>query len=660
MNELTATRIEYLTDKWPLKSRKKGGAIHFGYFIRTVKDSDQGPDGTKEGGDPLSIVPDYRLLDLLEQALDMIDQGISMRKASAWLTEISGKNISYQTLDNIWVANRASETNPRSIKLRGLKELNTPKTRKERTYKTKAQRIGQLKRKKHYLDLKLQKVEEDKIEAKKPVYVEYDYEEVPEDIPVFFRPNPGPQEAFLAASEREVLYGGAAGGGKSYAMVVDPLRYANNPYFNGLLLRRTTDELRKLIRDSQFLYPQIPFYDRDGKVGKAKWSEKSSTWTFPAGGQLWLTYLDRDQDVHRYQGQEYCWIGIDELTQYPTPYVWEYLRSRLRTSKDSGLPLCMRATTNPGGVGHGWVKKMFIDPAVPNTPFWGTNIETGEVLKYPPEHEKFPNKPLLQRKFIPAKVKDNPYLWEDGQYEANLLALPEDQRRQLLEGDWDVADGAAFGEFRSKYHVVEPRHLPHDWRRFRSCDFGYATHSAVHWFTIEPQTNILIVYRELYVSKMTAKDLAVKILDLEKNDNISYGVLDSSCWQVRGHAGPTIAEEMTQMGCRWRPSDRAPTSRTNGKNRLHELLKVDPVLKRPGIEFFNTCRQIISDLPVIPVHPDGKEDIDDRYASDHAYDSLRYGIMSRPRAEDPWVDWMSGPSAKTEGIQRVADNRFGY
>ena len=230
------------------------------------------------------------------------------------------------------------------------------------------------------------------------------------------------------------------------------------------------------------------------------------------------------------------------------------------------------------------------------------------------------------------------------------------QRRQLLEGDWSVAEGAAFSEFRNHIHVVEPFEIPHDWTRFRSCDFGYSSFSAVHWFAIDPAYENLIVYRELYVSKHTGRDLARKIMEIESEagDRVSYGVLDSSCWHNRGQFGPSIAEEMMAEGCRWRPSDRTAGARIAGKNRLHELLKVDPDTDIPGICFFENCRQIISDLPVIPSDPNGSDDINKKYASDHAYDSIRYGIMTRPRTvsifhtDEPEYKW------------RPADTTFGY
>ena len=170
---------------------------------------------------------------------------------------------------------------------------------------------------------------------------------------VVFKPNDGPQTDFLASNEKEVLYGGAAGGGKSYALLADVLRFCNHPHHSGLILRRTNDELRELVLKSQELYPQV--------FPGAKWSERKALWTFPSGARIWMTYLEQDKDVIRYQGQSFTWIGVDELTQYASPYAWNYLRSRLRTV-DADLPTYMRGTTNPGGPGHLWVKKMFIDP----------------------------------------------------------------------------------------------------------------------------------------------------------------------------------------------------------------------------------------------------------------------------------------------------------
>lgn len=601
--------------------------------------------------DPCRLLPDPEMIPHIIEALDHIDNGGSLRETAAWLTEKTGKKISHQGINKIWKEKRATDPN-------NEREKRQKRERRQRAPKTgPAKAKARIQRKaadaKRVLTMQKKKLEnwEDrtpKLESTvRSISADLDFEAVPQEKEVIFTPNPGPQTEFLAAGEREVLYGGAAGGGKTYSLIADPMRYFGNANFNGLILRRTNDELREIIWKTQELYPRA--------FNGAKWQEKKSQWVFPSGARLWLTYLERDEDVLRYQGQAFSYIAFDELTQHPTPFAWNYMRSRLRTT-DPDLPIFMRATTNPGGPGHGWVKSMFVDPAPPNKPFGATDIDTGEELRYPENHPEKPGEPLFNRRFIPASLYDNPYLSNDGAYEANLLSLPEMQRRQLLEGDWAVATGAAFPEFRMNIHVVDPFDIPSTWRRFRSCDFGYSTFSAVHWFAIDPSYETLVVYRELYVSKHTGRDLAKAVMDAEQGDSISYGVLDSSCWHNRGQVGPSIAEEMISMGCRWRPSDRSAGARVAGKNRLHELLKVDEVTEMPGIVFFNTCRQIIADLPVIPSDPKGSDDINPRYASDHAYDSIRYGIMSRPRSLSPFDDGRGIP----QRTWQPSDSVFGY
>jgi hypothetical protein len=475
--------------------------------------------------------------------------------------------------------------------------------------------------------------------------IELDIQPIEETRNVIFRPNKGPQTDFLAAGEREVLYGGSAGGGKSYAMLADPLRYMGHPSFSGLLLRHTTEELRELIFKSQELYP---------KIWKGiKWSERKMQWVAPSGARLWLSYLDRDDDVLRYQGLAFSWIGFDELTQWATPFAWNYMRSRLR-STSADLPVYMRATTNPGGRGHGWVKKMFIDPAVPNKAFEATDIETGQVLRYPEGHSKG-GKALFKRKFIPARLMDNPYLAEQGDYEAMLLSLPEQQRRQLLEGDWDIKEGAAFTEFNRDIHVVEPYDIPNNWVKFRACDYGYGSKSAVVWIAVSPSEQ-LVVYRELYVSKVLATDLADMVLEAEAEDGtIRYGVLDSSLWHKRGDTGPSLAEQMIVRGCRWRPSDRSRGSRVAGKNEIHRRLQVDEFTEEPRLVFFNSCTNTISQLPSIPLDKKNPEDVDTT-SEDHLYDALRYGIMSRPRFSIFDYD----PHASRPNGMAIADTTFGY
>jgi hypothetical protein len=640
-------------DTWENKRRAHYKApIPFGY--------------TPSDDDPCVLVPDWDQIQHMEKALDYIDGEMSYRQAAAWLSTVMTRAPSHQAVKNWWEEKRGSDpNNARAIRLQTAerkqekkREKLSPREKAERAQKIK---VAAAKRALTFREKKLagyQEVREP--EPKIPtsplrLMIEEPADESLEDKEIIFKPNPGPQTTFLAASEQEVLYGGAAGGGKSYALLADPARYFGHKNFNGLILRRTNDELRELKWKSRELYPRL--------YPGATWREKDSMWLFPSGAQLWMTYLERDEDVMRYQGQAFSYIAVDELTQYPTPFAWNYLRSRLRSADNiefDGLPTFMRATTNPGGPGHGWVKRMFIDPAPAGQPFDATDIETGKVMIVPVGDPLFDEdrwgKPLFKRRFIPALLKDNPYLMKGGNYAANLLSLSENQRRQLLEGDWTVADGAAFPEFRANTHTCPPFEIPKEWRRFRSCDFGYNSFSAVHWYAIDPVYETLVVYRELYVTRHTGKELSEKILELEQGERIDYGVLDSSVWHVRGHNGPTIEEEMRMAGTRWRQSDRTAGARVAGKNRLHELLKVDETTGRPGIVFFNTCRQIITDLPIIPSDPDGTDDIDDRYTSDHAYDSVRYGIMSRPKSYSPFGFGMDTYA----GGYRPADSKLGY
>ena len=201
----------------------------------------------------------------------------------------------------------------------GLPKDLPKRSKKSRTSKRKKSELTQIK-----------KVDAVPAQSVAPAY------DVQEAQDVVFKPNKGPQTDFLSSSEREVLYGGAAGGGKSYAMLADPLHGLNNANFSGLLVRHTTEELRELIQKSQELYPRA--------IPGIKWSERKSQWISPRGGRLWMSYLDKDMDVTRYQGQAFNWIGFDELTQWSSPYAWDYMRSRLRSAYATELGLYMRAS----------------------------------------------------------------------------------------------------------------------------------------------------------------------------------------------------------------------------------------------------------------------------------------------------------------------------
>ena len=314
---------------------------------------------------------------------------------------------------------------------------------------------------------------------------------------VVFEPNKGPQTEFLASSEREVFYGGARGGGKSYAMLVDPLRYCDKDHHRALLLRRSMPELRDMINHSQRLYGRA--------FPGAKWREQEKEWRFPSGARIEFGYAENLTDVLRYQGQSYTWIGIDELPQYPTPEIYNFLRSSLR-SVDPEIPIFMRATGNPGNIGSLWVKEMFVDPAEPNTAF-KINIDTVAGQK------------TITRRFIPAKLQDNPYLMQTDDYLIMLSSLPEVQRKQFLEGDWSAFENSAFPEFSLTTHVVQPFDIPRNWLRFRTCDWGYSTAACVLWIAVDFDNNFWI-YREYYTKRVTADIFAKQVLEREQDEYI--------------------------------------------------------------------------------------------------------------------------------------------
>jgi hypothetical protein len=441
---------------------------------------------------------------------------------------------------------------------------------------------------------------------------------------VIFAPNEGPQTEFLAAAETDVLYGGAAGGGKSYAMLVDPLRYAHRAAHRALIIRRSMPELRELIDKSRELYPKA--------FPGCKYREVEKLWNFPSGAKVEFGFLERDADVYRYQGQAYSWIGFDEITHLPTEFAWNYLASRLRTT-DSEIVPYMRCTANPGGVGAHWVKKRYIEPSEPDKSFLGQDG--------------------LTRKFIPARLEDNPFLATDGRYEQMLKALPPTQRKQLLEGNWDVNEGAAFTEFNIEEHVIPPFQIPMHWERVKGIDYGYASESACIWAAIDPSDGTLIIYRELYRKGLTGHELGAIITEMELADPFSVqGVLDTAAWSRTGTTGPTVGESLVRQGHKLRRADK---NRIQGKIQIHEYLRLQPS-GRPRLQIFSSCPSLIRELQGIPLDKSNPEDVD-THAPDHAYDALRYLIMSRPRVNDPLAQLRH---LRLEQAYTPADADFGY
>lgn len=563
------------------------------------------------------IKPIPEQLEVLHKYLQGVtEQKYSLREAAKLISQETGRNISHVAVKNY---------------------IDSDPSLEEQHKKKIAQRKAKIAKAKKALYVKERKVKAQEQVIKKAteqstshIVTDEELNEVPIDVQeqlkdakVVFSANEGPQTDFLAADEKDVLYGGAAGGGKSYAMLVDPLRYAHKKAHRALILRRSMPELREMIDKSRELYPQA--------FPGARFREVEKLWNFPSGAKIEFGFLERDADVYRYQGQAYSWIGFDEITHLPTEFSWNYLASRLRTT-DPEIKTYLRCTANPGGSGAHWVKKRYIEPSESNRSFLG---EDG-----------------LTRKFIPAKLQDNPYLAKDGVYEQMLKSLPPIQRRQLLEGNWEVAEGAAFVEFDPTKHIVTPFQIPVHWERVKGVDYGYAAESCCLWGAIDINDGTLIIYRELYQKGLTGEELGSIIGNMELEDPFSVpGVLDTAAWARTGTTGPTVGEALIKAGHKLRRADK---NRIQGKIQIHEFLKVKEN-GRPRLQIFNSCPNLIRELQSIPLSKTNPEDVDTN-ASDHAYDALRYLIMSRPRVDSP-LERIRGLKKQ---MHQPADSTFGY
>ena len=581
---------------------KKSHTVPFGYELSDI-----------EG----YLKPIPKELEALQKYLQGVtDQKYSLREAAKLITQESGRSVSHVTLKNYL------DSDP-SLAEQHKKKIAAKKRRLARQKKALYKKEQAVKAQEQVMKKATEQTTSHVVTETELAEVPVDVQEQLKDAKVVFSANEGPQTDFLAADEKDVLYGGAAGGGKSYAMIVDPLRYAHKKAHRALILRRSMPELREMIDKSRELYPQA--------FPGAKFREVEKLWNFPSGAKIEFGFLERDADVYRYQGQAYSWIGFDEITHLPTEFSWNYLASRLRTT-DPEIKTYLRCTANPGGAGANWVKKRYIEPNDSNKSFLGGDG--------------------LTRKFIPAKLQDNPYLAKDGVYEQMLKSLPPIQRRQLLEGNWEVAEGAAFVEFDNTKHIVTPFQLPVHWERTKAVDYGYAAESCCLWGAIDINDGTLIIYRELYRKGLTGEELGTIIGNMELEDPFSVsGVLDTAAWARTGTTGPTVGEALIKAGHKLRRADK---NRIQGKIQLHEFLKVREN-GRPKLQIFNTCPNLIRELQSIPLSKTNPEDVD-THASDHAYDALRYMIMSRPRVDSP-LERIRG--LKKE-MHQPSDSTFGY
>lgn len=427
---------------------------------------------------------------------------------------------------------------------------------------------------------------------------------------IAFLPTPR-QYMFLSAPERVVLYGGQVGGGKSYSMVVDAMRYAHIKQHRGVIIRKTTPELEQLIETSHELY-KLAF-------PSAKFNSTEGIWTFPSGAKIRFAFLDKPVDKYKFQGRDYSYVGFDELAQQNTDEGFTYLFSRNRISDADrvGIRPYVRATANPGAM---WVYELFIKDKEPEVPF----LFPGSTKEEP-----------ITAKFIPARLADNPHLDEDNSYRALLNVMNETEKKQLLEGDWLASDTNMFPEFSMEAHVVDPYPVPKYWNRVAGIDYGYRDPSAVVWFAVDPDSGKLVVYKEFLEAGLTGRELALAIRGEEQEELVEvHHPIDWQVFARTGHSGPTIAESMLSVpGFRLARADK---NRTAGWTQIHEYLRPDPNTGYPRIEIFNTCPQLIKQMRAAQVHKRNPDDLDDTRNRDGHWDlldALRYGVMSRPRVQ---------------------------
>ncbi len=457
------------------------------------------------------------------------------------------------------------------------------------------------------------------------------------------------QAEFMARPEDEALYGGAAGGGKSEALVMEALRQIHIPHYKGLILRKSYPQLAELLDKAMRYYPQVDpgaVYNATGHV-----------WRFSSGAKVVFGSLGHPKDRYNYQGQAYDFIGFDELTQF-TFEEYSYLFSRNRPN-GPGTRCYIRATANPGGVGHGWVKARFITSAPPMTTMWDRM-----AVRYPDGQEEVRHR---SRIFVPSTVFDNRILLDnDPDYLGRLAALPAAERKALLYGDWDSFVGQVFCEWRNDpahavdrvgTHVIAPFRIPADWPIWRGFDWGYTRPFSVGWYAVDHDGRLYRI-RELYGCRadaggmvmpntgvcMNADEIARTIRRIEREDpNLMgrhiHGVADPAIYQRNG--GASIAELMEAEGVYW---DRGDNTRLAGKQQLHNRLSFD---KRgiPGLYVFSTCRHFIRTIPALVYSQMDVEDVDTAM-EDHIYDECRYVCMENPCA---------APVRFTESIRRGAD-----
>jgi len=468
------------------------------------------------------------------------------------------------------------------------------------------------------------------------------------DASVIWEAQAGPQTALISCPVFEVFFGGARGGGKTDGVLGDFLEHADayGQHAIGLMIRRQRTELIETIERSKAIY---------GPLGW-QYHEQDKMWRAPDGARLRFAYLERDADAEAYQGHSYTRLYVEEIGNFPSDRPILKLMATLRSG--AGVPVGFRATGNPGGPGHQWVRARYIDPA-------------------PMGYHVF-NDPVsgLERVYIPSRVGDNKFLSAD--YVQQLKASgSEELVKAWLEGDWSVIQGAFFDCWDSSRHVIKPFEIPKDWTRFRSGDWGSAKPFSFGWWAVVGDKfktpsglwlprGCIVRYREWYGMQPGKPNVGLKLhadkvgeglaLREAKDPKLVGGVFDPSAFQEDG--GPPISDRINSELIKaklvpFRPADnkRVPLRGAMGGWDQMRGRFVGDEDGSPMIVTFSTCVDSIRTIPALQHDPLKPEDLDSDM-EDHAGDEWRYACMSRPwirkASKDEKPKNISGYKSSTE------------